>query len=226
MLHCLCVVFAPCVSTVSVQAETVAFACVLTDDCYFYAEKNETRGLFLLPKTYFVKIVERDGEFTQIEYLTDGENTKKVRGYAKTDLLTFVDFTPKNPYLYHTFDVRYVVDGSTPIDSSFIGSITLRCTYYGDYTVGTNTYCYILRDGVFGYVPKPLDFSYAENTEYAEHLSSRPPPTSSTLSPNESEAMSPAQIAVLIALCLLVPTLAALILKPPKRLPYETDDFS
>ena len=205
-------------------AETERYACILSENCYFYASQDETRGLFLLPKSYFVKVLSLDGEYTQIEYLTDGDATKRIRGFAKTDQLTLVDFTPNTPYLYHTFDVRYVADGGGVVDSSLLGSITFRCVYYGDYVVGTSTYCYVLRDGIFTYVPKPVSFSYPENTEYADYLATHSPSNSQT--DNTDESIPPAQIAILILLCLLVPTLAAIILKPPKRLPYESDDFS
>lgn len=226
LLYFLCVSVAPLsIAPVTARAATEQYACILEDNTYFYASQDTARGLFLLPKTYFVKVLSVEGEFTQIEYLTDGETTKKVRGFAKTDELTPVDFIPQTPYLYHSFEVRYIVDGGTPVDSSFISSITVRCTYYGDYTVGTSTYCYILRDGVFSYVPKPADFSFTENTEYADNLATQPPASSGDTPPVGEEAMSPAQIAVLVALCLLVPTLAALIIKPPKRLPYEQEDF-
>ena len=207
-----------------VNAETAQYACILQDDAYFYATQDETRGLFLLPKTYFVKVLSVDGAFSQIEYLTDSNGAKKVQGFAKTDQLTPVDFIPQTPYLLHTFSVRYIVEGGNPVDSSFLTSITLQCVYYGDYTVGTSTYCYVLRDGVFGYIPKPTDLAYAENPEYANHLASRPPTSTDTPPTTDEEAMNPVQIAILVAMCLLVPTLAALILKPPKRLPYEQEE--
>lgn len=220
LFYSLCATLSPPRFFAQAQAPTEEYACILEDGTYFYASQTESHGLFLLPKTYFVKVVERGEDFCRVEYLSDSETTKKLRGFVKTHLLTFVDFVPYMPYLYHAFDVRYVVDNS-PTDSSFLSSITIRCAYYGDYTVGTKTYCYVLRDDTFGYVPKPIDFYYPENTEYADYLAQQ---NTTTQPPAQSE-MPPAQIAVLIALCLLVPTLAAIILKPPKRPPYETDEY-
>ena len=203
------------------QADADAYACILDADTYFYTTQDETRGLFLLPKTYFVKIVEYGEYFCLVEYLSDSQTTKKLSGYVKTDKLTFVDFVPYMPYLYHSLEVRYVIDGS-PQDSSFLSSVTLRFAYYGDYVVGTKTYCYVLRENTFGYVPKPENFHFAENTEYAEYLASLQPPdgnSSTTAQP------PPTQTAGIITLCLLVPTLTAFILRPNKRTSYDQDEF-
>ena len=223
---CMLTLYKPSVSHAQAeQSNRSEYACILTDDVFFYAGADERRGVFLLPKTYFVKILEHGAEYCKIEYLYDGEKTERLIGYAKTDKLTFVEFTPNNPYLYHVFDVRYRIDDSEITDSSFLTQITVSCAYYGDYAVGSKTYCYVLRDGEFGYIPKPNDLSYPENTEYQDYLdelaSSQPPPST----PSQTDpTVSPVQIAILVALCLLVPILAALILKQPKRPPYELDD--
>jgi hypothetical protein len=62
--------------------------------------------------------------------------------------------------------------------------------------------------------------------EYADYLASLTPtpPEPEPPATLPDTPSSPAQIAILIALCLLVPLLAALILKPPRRPPYEVDD--
>ncbi len=157
-----------------------------------------------------------------MEYLYDDAQAKKLVGYAQTQLLTFVEYLPKRPYFYSTFDLSYRIDESFVENSDFLTEITLSCTYYGDYKIGSKTYCYVMRGESFGYVPKPATLTVPENTEYADYLAglavSKPVET-----PVESKESSPAQIAILVALCLLVPVLAAFILKPPRRPPYETD---
>lgn len=210
----------------SASPESGDYACVLAGDTYFYASADDRRGLFLLPKTYFVKLVEYGAPYCKVEYLYDGDKTQRVVGYMHTDELTFVDFTPASPYLRHVFDVSYRIDGGEIEDDAFLTQITVSCAYYGDFTVGSKTYCYVLREGEFGYIPKPESLSYPENTEYQDYLdklaAESPPPAQTQTS--ASQSTSPAQIAILIVLCLLVPILAALILKPPKRPPYELDD--
>ena len=212
----------PQTSGVIARAEIPAsgsYACVL-EDAFFYDEPRDTEGLFLLPKTYYVKLVEYGEDYSKIEY-GDGSAAPSLTGYAKTSLLTFVPYLPTRPYLSYTFEVKYTIGNDVTVDSSFLTQITAKCVYYGDYEIGSKLYCYVLRGEEFGYVPKPSSLSFEENGEYASYLASLESEESET----KEKSSSPAQIALLVALCLLVPVLAALILKPPRRPPYETDEY-
>ena len=121
--------------------------------------------------------------------------------------------------------MKYTIEDAETGNSSFLTEITLSCVYYGDYRVGSETYCYVLRGEEFGYIPKPSGFSYDPNTEYADYLSSLSPPSSdSSEEPLPTNGASPMQIAILIVICLLVPVLAALILKPPKKPTFDVED--
>jgi hypothetical protein len=202
-----------------------SYACILTDT-FFFSTPDDSRGLFLIPKTYYVKILEYGETHCKIEYLYDDANTKKLVGYVETNKLTAVDYTPKRPYLYYVFDVSYRIDNTQINDSSFLNQITVTCAYYGDYIIGSETYCYVLRGDTFGYIPKPASLTITPNTEYDEYLASLLPdePLVSDEPIGQTQS-SPAQIAILITLCLLIPILAALIIKPPKRPAYETDEL-
>ncbi|MBO5411859.1 MAG: hypothetical protein J6A38_02085 [Clostridia bacterium] len=217
----------------SAQADDLAsppkvgdYACVLNHSTYFYSAPDERRGIFLLPETYYVRLMEYGAEYCKIEYQTDSASYRRLIGYAKTNLLTFVDYTPVRPYLSYVFDVKYKIEYGEFTNSSFLTELTVSCAYYGDFLVGSETYCYVLQDTEFGYVPKPIGFSFEENTEYADYLASLETVAPSDPEPpqEQSRSSSPAQIAILIALCLLVPLLATLILRPPRKPPYETDD--
>lgn len=226
-LYLLCALTPTAHAPVRAEAEEAGgYACVLDDDTFFYAAKDEKQGLFLLPKTYFVKVLEAAPDYTKIEYLYDGANAKKLTGYAKTAELTFVDYTPTTPYLSLQFDVRYTLADDTAEGSSFLNGLTVTCSYYGDYKIGSKTYCYVLRGDEFGYILKPADLAYEENPEYAERLKQAQGEEKTTDGKTEETdggKTSPAQIAILIALCLLVPLLAALILRSPKKPPYEEE---
>ena len=202
------------------------YACILYES-FFYSAPNDNSGLFLLPKTYYVRLLEYGMEYCKIEYLTEDAYTKRLVGYAKTSELTFVDYVPKRPYLYHYFEVTYRIEDVEKPNSAFLDQIVMTCAYYGDYKVGSKTYCYVLRDTQLGYVTKPASLYYEENTEYAEYLehlqASASAPNEEELQNPQKSSVPPLHVAILIALCLLVPLLAALILKPPRRPPYETD---
>ena len=218
----------PCAQTVDNATPPSAgtYACILNDDAFFYPTRDEKRGLFLLPKTYFVKILEFAEDFCKIEYLYDDTYAKKLVGYAKTQDLTFVNFIPNRPYLYHLFEVSYHIENESGLTDGFLNTYTFTCAYYGDFQIGSDTYCYVLRGNEFGYIPKPSHLSYPENTEYAEHLTATTPPQEDIQDepPTSETQSSPAQIAILISLCILVPLLAALILKPPHRPTFDDEE--
>ncbi len=199
------------------------YACILTEDVFFYATPDETQGLFTLPSTYYVKLLNYGNEYCHVEYLYDDAQAKKLNGYVKTTALTFVDYVPQTPYFYHVFTVRYTIEGSTAAQSDLLNEITVSCVYYGDYEIGSKRYCYVLQGESYGYVPKPSDLTVPVNGEYAEYVAAQSPPLEESSKEEEEASSSPAQIAILVALCLLIPVLAALILKPPRRPPYETE---
>ena len=156
--------------------------------------------------------------YSKVEYLSDGTSSRKIVGYCLTSQLTFVEYTPKMPYLFKTFEVTYTANGDT--SDPFLNKITVTCAYYGDYTVGSKTYAYVLQGDTFGYVPKPENFFFTENSEYAEHLKENPPSDSS----NGGGSSNPLQIAILIVLCMLVPILAAAVFRSSKKRPYDFEE--
>lgn len=193
-----------------------SYACILTNDVYFHTSETPSAGIFALPKTYYVKVLSIGSPYTKVEYLTDGERTKKLTGYCLTEQLTFIDYTPVNPYLYATFDVIYTAE-SGEIGDSLLDKIILPCTYYGNYYMGAKEYAYVLQQGTFGYVPMPENFTFPLNDEYAARQQ-----TGEILPTKEDD--NGMGIALLIVLCLLVPLLTALLVKSAKPLPYEFDD--
>lgn len=190
-----------------------SYACILDENVYFYTSAQETSGVFVLPKTYYVKVLSVGERFTQVEYLTDGEHTQAIRGYCLTEKLTFVDYIPVNPYLYATFSVIYTAEDGWA-DDELIDKIELTCAYYGSYSMGSKEYAYVLQSGKYVYVPFPSDFRYSENTEHAERSEEFAEPT--------SENGNGLRIGILAVLCLLVPILAAMILQTSKRAPYDS----
>ena len=202
-----------------------SYACILKNNVYLYATADGKKGLFLLPETYYVRLLEYRPDYSKVEYQRSENTSLRVLGYVQTEKLTFVDYIPQHPYLYYTFDVTDPIEDSDAIDSSFLTQIPRSCLYYGDYPVGSENYCYVLRGEEFGYIPKPDYLQWERNTEYEEYLASlTPPPSSEESSENPSNAPPPMQIAILVVICLLVPVLAGLILKPPQHPSYETEE--
>jgi len=208
---------------VTADATPDVYACILNDNSYLYASSNERSGLFILPKTYYVKALEIGEPFTKVEYGANGEYSEKLTGYCKTSELTFVDYIPKTPYFQSTFDVKYTIEDSDK-NYPFLTEITVTCGYFGEYPIGSETYCYVYRGDSFGYVPLPSGFSVPENTEYTDRKQEDTPTEQAPEKPIEEETLPPTQIATIILLCLLAPILATLILRPTRKPnPYEED---
>lgn len=201
------------------------YACILSDNAYFYLSQNGKDGVFLLPKTYYVYLLSYGTNYCKVQYLETDAHTQRLTGYVRTEHLAFVDYVPKRPYLSYVFDVTYRLENTIPDSNDGFTELTFTCGYYGDYPIGEQIWCYVLRDGEFGYVPKPDHLEFEENTEYADYLAAQQPPfTPESNGKQKTSSSSPAQIAILITLCLLVPLLAALILKSPRKPPYDAED--
>ncbi len=214
-------------TTLSLATETPesgTYACILSDNAYFYLSQNGKDGVFLLPKTYYVHLLSYGTSYCKVQYLETDAHTQKLTGYVRTEHLAFVDYVPKRPYLTYVFDLTYRLENTTPDDGDGFTELTLTCAYYGDYPIGEQIWCYVLREGEFGYVPKPEYLEFEENTEYADYLAAQQPATNPEPNGKQKSSSSPAQIAILITLCLLVPLLAALILKSPRKPPYDAED--
>lgn len=202
------------------SAADSSYAYVPTDGVYFYASDDERSELFLLPKTYYVRVLKKGDVFTKIEYLVDDAPYQKLVGYVKSERLEYIDYEPKTPYPRLEFTVEYVpLEGvnSDPL----LTPISLSCYYYGEYTVGSKKYAYVLRGEDFAYVPLPKDFTCPLNDE---HVNRQPIHSSSSQSDSAQTTADGGQIAVLILLAVLIPVLAALILKTPKRQAFEIDE--
>ena len=202
--------------------ESPQYACILTENVYLYASSNERSGLFLLPKTYYVKTLSIGADFTKVQYQTDGNGLRAITGYCKTSELTFVDYEPKTPYFHTFFNVTYKI-ADTDKNYPFLTEIIVECAYYGEYPIVSETYFYVLREDGFGYVPKPSDLTFIENTEYTDRQAQKDE-QHPALEPSETQSLPPSQIATILVLCLLAPILASLILRTNKPTPPLDED--
>ena len=144
------------------------YACALSHDVYLYAEENENSGLFLIPYTYYVKVLSSGLEYSYVQYSTNTPPYQAVYGYCKSEQLQFVDFTPERPFLYQTIDVVYRLEDYADFfkEDDVFSTMTVSYAYYGDYTVGSSTYWYVCLNGQMGYLPKTADITYELNEDF------------------------------------------------------------
>lgn len=185
------------------------YAYVSTSDTYLYADPLGSNGLFLLPETYYVSVLETGKEYCLVSYGTDTEDYPAIVGYAKTEQLTFVDYIPQRPYALCSFTLTYTLEGA-PVDGS-LSSYKVQATYYGDYFVGSTAYCYVYA-GKFGYVSRP-QLTLERNTDFP----SKEPPR------EEETTLSVPKTTVVILFGLFTVVTLVFALKSGKRQIKQTD---
>ncbi len=194
---------APALRAAAAAEETPApaevYAVAARGDVWLYAEENEESGLFLLPYTYYVRVTERGEEYSAVVYGEDAAPYRAVKGYCKTEMLTFVDFIPERPFLQLEVTVTYTVPGtSSEMGNGTFDEIERAFHYYGTSYLGTQRYFYVLSDGVFDYIPAARDVNYELNTDYLTETAGPAPEEPPASEPAPSAALSGWQIAALV----------------------------
>lgn len=199
------------------NAEEVRYACAARTDVWFYAAENKESGLFLLPYTYYVRVVREGVLFTAVEYLDDVAPYKSIAGFCRTEQLTFVDFVPERPFLKREIEVDYTIAGEPLMGSGSFDCVRRSFVFYGESYAGTARFFYVYADGVFDYIPATQEILYDLNTDYLA------PPASEEV-PAEEPAPAPSGmlIAVVCVAAFLVLTVALFLLR--KRRPVLSQD--
>lgn len=170
--------FAPAAGAAAEAEETAAYARITEDGVYFYRSADESAGLFILPRTYFVKIVGEAGEYYRVSYLDAADPALSLTGYCRADEVTPVDYIPETPYLNYSVTVTFRAGDGSGLPDSFFTEYRTDAVYYGEFAYGSATCYYVNLDGSFGYVPAEAcsAVSYPENTE---HTQTETPPAGS-----------------------------------------------
>ena len=194
------------------SAEVGTYAVADAHDVWFYSSRSEESKLFLMPYTYYVRVVERGGEYCAVEYLVDEAPFRKVRGYCKTEKLTFVDFVPERPYLFRQVTLTYTLEDS----SSILGSGNFRTVqrtfvYYGLRYAGDKLFYYVLLDGVFDYVSAREEPEYELNTDYLIPVVSEDPVVEPD--PEPARGLTGVQIAMICIGCVALVAVAVFLLR-------------
>lgn len=203
----------------SAAAEESGEYAVALGEVWFYASADEEAKCFLLPETYYVRVLERGETYCTVEYLTDDAPYKKLLGYCRTDALTFVDFVPERPYLRRQITVTYTLPQTGDLGTEDFLTVQRTFVYYGDRYEEDGLYLYVLSDNEFGYIPAEAPPDFERNTDYLTAVSG------STQEPDPgADGANAVQIVVIVLAC--VAALAvALILLRGKKAPQEKQEF-
>lgn len=197
------------------------YAVAAQNDVWFYAAENEESGLFILPYTYYVRVLNAGTAYCYVQYLDDAAPYKSIKGYCRTEDLTFVDFIPERPFLRRQITVTYrVTGGDFLMGNGSFDRMEKTFVYYGLSYSGTARFYYVYADGVFDYVPAMQDVAYELNTDYLKEVSGsaeeKEPP---------KEGLSVLQIALICAAGLAAAVIAVFVLrgKRPASAPQEAE---
>ena len=84
-------------SAARAEGETETYARVTRDGVYFYSTPASGAGLFVLPRTYFVKIVDTAGEYYRVRYLDSSGDGRALEGYCRPTRSNPSATRPKRP---------------------------------------------------------------------------------------------------------------------------------
>lgn len=206
----------PALPQTAAGAETAAerYAVAAEHDVWFYSEANEEKGLFIMPFSYYVKVLAEGEPFCRVEYLENRNGRIPLEGYCKKSDLQFVDFTPVRPWLFYDLELKYSIENGGSVGSGSFDTIARTVSFYGTYYSGTALYYYVYADGQFDYVPASQEIKYDFNTDYLTPSSGEVPPADR----NGNGGLTGIQIAVVCIVCAAAVVVAFIVLrgkKPP-----------
>lgn len=123
----------------------------LGKEVYFYSEKKTDCALFIIPQTYCVEILGKDGDWYYVKYAEDTGVYRAVYGYCRLDEVVPVDEPLENLYLNMTVPVVYRSNQSVGFLPA-LGDLEFTAAYYGAYSVGKTSCSYVLCGECFGYI--------------------------------------------------------------------------
>lgn len=196
---------------------------VCEQDVWFYAGASEEERLFLIPDTYYVRVLEEGEVYSTVEYLTDDPPYKKLLGYCRTADLLFVEFIPVRPYLRKQITVTYTLPESGDLGDDALTSVERTFVYYGDRYESGQLYLYVLWEGTFGYIPADTPPEYEHNTDYLTATGGE----GETQEPSqENGEINATQIIVICLACGATVAIAIILMKGKRRQPNnEPQDF-
>lgn len=149
------------------EAEELRYAVAPDSNVWFYASESEEEKLFLLPETYYVRVLAQGEEYTAVEYLVNEPPYRKLVGYCRTQALKFVGFLPERPYLKKLLSVSYTLpDAGGGIDGNPFGSIEKTFVYYGYRYENGQLYLYVYDGQSFGYIPADERPAFERNDDW------------------------------------------------------------
>ena len=140
-------------ATQKTRAAEIGYARVLNQVTYLYNSADTSSPCFLIPETYYVKLIRDDGDFYFVEYLADlAPYYKSIAGYCRKTDLYVCDYVPGSPYLYYNIEVYDGAKGyknSTLSKADYLFNSGNPVIYYGKMKINNVLFYYALAHGEF-----------------------------------------------------------------------------
>ena len=221
-----------CCFPAKVSAEETQYARILNQTTYLYNSADTSSPCFLIPETYYVKLIREDTDYYFVEYQEDFVECqnglelhyKSISGYCKKTDLYLCDYIPDNPYLRYKITVY---DGAKGYKSSSLSKVDYLFNsgnpiiYYGKYKINNVLFYYVLAHGEYR-----CYISSSECKELAYTLNADPLPINEEEPVITPEVTTPETISdtsgklkIALILILVVPALiaTAFLFKPQKK---------
>lgn len=207
---------------VAASAAAERYAYIPDGDVWFYAGETESSRVFLLPKTYYVKLLSEGEEYCRVEYLVDEAPYRKISGYCKTEDIIPVDYIPARPYLKKQITLSYSLDaGSDGLGGSF-SSVEKTFVYYGHRYDGAKLYYYLLSDGVFDYIAAESELVFDLNTDYTDYAQETMAESAGGI--HGAQGGNAALIVVVCVACVAAVAVAVFVIRGKKQLPPDDQE--
>ena len=166
------------------HADTASWARILKDDVYLYKTENTDQPLFILEKSYYVRVLQNLDSVLQVEVIpyNDAEFVPIV-GYVNRNEVSMCATPPVEPYypaitLTVTAESVDVKLSPVPSSTSILAALNLQpLYYYGKQENYGTTWYYVRYAGRFGYV----DASAVSQPHVAPHPTPLPQTPASTV---------------------------------------------
>ena len=126
--------------TATATTENATYARI-ESNCYLYEKEDSDSGIFILPESYYVKILKKGSTFHQVSYLDDGDFATAIQGYVLANSVHIQEnYIPQNPYLQYTISVTFKINA---VYSTLLDEIRLELPFYGISKVNTKVFNYV-----------------------------------------------------------------------------------
>ncbi|MCM1043397.1 MAG: hypothetical protein NC350_04235 [Corallococcus sp.] len=137
--------------------ETPEWVRVISDDTAFYTNAARTKITCYLEKTYYLKILSRNGDFLKAELMDNSDGFPKIIGYVAANQVEFCSKQPSAPY-YPKKTVTVSANSAkiyfSALSSSEVivtATNTHKMSYYGSIEQNGTLWYYVYYNDVFGY---------------------------------------------------------------------------